>query len=315
MDGESPVWRHWWEELARDHFFVRFDQRGCGLSDRSILKFSFEDWVADLECVVDSFGLARVVLLGMSQGGPIAVEYAARHPHRVSHLVIVGGYAKGWAKRDQAPDEHLALLTLIRSGWGSDNPAFRQVFTSQFMPDATRDQMGWFNDLERISTSPENAFRFQTEVGNIDVSQTATQVAVPTIVFHSREDARVPFEQGRLLAALIPGARFVALPSRNHILLEDEPAWQMFVSEVRAFVSSSGAESELLSFPGMVRKLTSRELEVLRLIAEGKTDRQIANELTLSVRTVGDHVKKILEKTGCSNRTAAATWATRAHLV
>ena len=154
MDGDSPVWRHWWEEFQRDHEFVRFDQRGSGLSDREVSHNSFANWVNDLECVVDSLGLGRFVLVGMSQGGPIAVEYASRNAHRVSHLVIVGGYVKGWRRRGTPVDEHVALLTLIRRGWGSDNAAFRQVFTSQFMPDATPDQVSWFNELERISSSP-----------------------------------------------------------------------------------------------------------------------------------------------------------------
>lgn len=315
MDAESPVWRHWWEALANDHYFVRFDQRGCGLSDRAIPELSFATWVSDLECVVDAFGLGRFVLLGMSQGGPIAVEYATRHPERVSHLVIVGGYAKGWARREQPKDEHLALLTLIKRGWGTDNPAFRQVFTSQFMPDATADQMRWFNELEHVSSSSENAFNFQTEVGKIDVTESAKRVQVPTVIFHSRDDARVPFEQGRELAALIPTARFVALPSSNHILLEDEPAWQIFLGELKPFLAEPATADALPGLQAVAHNLTRRELEVLRLIAGGKTDRQVADELSLSVRTVGNHVKNILDKTGCSNRTAAAIWATKINLL
>ncbi len=313
MDNESPVWRHWWEELARNRRFIRFDQRGCGLSDRDVSTISFETWVTDLESVVDAFGLKTFALLGMSQGCAIAVEYAARHPERVTHLIIVGGYAKGWAKRGQSNDEHLALITLIRTGWGSQNPAFRQVFTSQFMPEATAEQMNWFNDLERMSSSPESAARYQAEVGDIDVSVSAAKLRVPTLVFHCRDDARVPFEQGRRLAALIPGARFVSLPSKNHILLEDEPAWPMFQEELRSFLATTPSTAPPTN-PIRSYGLSKRELEVLRHIATGQTDREIAEALSLSVRTVSNHVKKILNKTGCSNRTAAATLAVKVNL-
>lgn len=313
IDGDSPVWRHWWRELSRGHRFIRFDQRGCGLSDWSVKDLSFGMWVHDLESVVDAFDLDRFVLLGVSQGGAVAVEYAARHPERVSHLVLIGAYATGWANRPGPHDQHQALLTLIKTGWGSENPAFRQIFTSQFMPEASAEQMNWLNDLGRASSSPDNAYRFQLEVGQIDVREHARNVAAPTLVFHSRHDARVPFDEGRQLASAIPGARFVALQSQNHILLEDEPAWSLFVSELRAFLATAGARAN--DAPGqLASRLTERERQVLRLVAIGKTDRDIATDLSLSVRTVGHHVRNILNKTGSANRTAAAAWAARVNL-
>jgi pimeloyl-ACP methyl ester carboxylesterase len=312
MDNDSPVWRHWWEALAAKHFFVRFDQRGSGLSDRTVPELSFASWVSDLECVVDAYGLERFVLFGMSQGGPIAVEYTARHPERVSHLIIIGGYARGWAQRGQPAEEQRALLTLIERGWATDNPAFRQIFTSQFMPDATADQMRWFNDLERASSSPENALLFQKEVGNINVTESARSLRVPTLVFHSRDDARVPVDQGRELAALIPTARLVLLPSNNHILLENEPAWPILLQELDAFLSASEPARILPGLRAEVGGLTAREIDVLRLVALGLTDREISAELGVSVRTVGNHVRAILNKTGASNRTAAAMWAAKA---
>ena len=314
IDQDSPVWTHWWRELSLNHQFIRFDQRGCGLSDWLARDLSFDAWVGDLEAVVDAYGLDRFVLLGVSQGGAVAVEYAARHPERLSHLVLAGAYATGWAKRPPPHDEHEALLTLIKTGWGSENPAFRQVFTSQFMPNASAEQMSWFNDLERASSSPDNAYRFQMEVGEIDVRERARSVRVPTLAFHSRYDARVPFDEGSQLAAAIPGARFVALQSANHILLENEPAWDLFVSELRAFLAAPAADPVVADRPVSALRLTPRELEVLRLVAAGKTDRDIATELSLSVRTVGNHVRNILDKTGSANRTAAAAWAVRAHL-
>ncbi|MEX1023121.1 MAG: alpha/beta fold hydrolase [Dehalococcoidia bacterium] len=312
MDINSPVWRHWWAALSARHHFVRFDQRGCGLSDWVVPDMSFDRWVSDLECVVDALELERFDLLGMSQGGAVAIEYAARHPERVRRLVLYGAFARGWAKRGEA-EEHEATLTLIKRGWGSDNPAYRQLFTSQFMPDATLEQMNWFNELQQLSSSPANAMQFQIEVGNIDVTERLSQVHAPTLIFHARHDARIPFDEGRQIAASMPNARFVALESRNHILLEDDPAWPVFARELEGFL---GAADEAPGRPAAVAapadeaNLTNRETEVLQLIARGRTDRQIADELVISVRTVGNHVKSILAKTGSANRTAAAMYAT-----
>ncbi len=246
FDWRSPIWRHWLEELAKGHLLVRYDARGCGLSDWKVEDISFDAWVRDLELVVDTLGLERFVLLGISQGGAVSIEYTVRHPERVSQLVLYGIYARGWAKREQSEsEERRALLTLTKHGWGRDNPAYRQVFTTLFVPGATPEQMRWFNDLQRKSMSPENAVRFQTVTGNIDVLERLHQVTVPTLVLHSRDDAVCPFEEGRQVAALIPNARFVTLESRNHILLREEPAWETFVAEVRRFLGIKEAGSPL----------------------------------------------------------------------
>ena len=240
-DWRSPVWRHWWEELAKDHLLVRFDQRGCGLSDWSVEDISFDAWVKDLEAVVDALELGRFALLGISQGGAAAVEYAVRHPDRVSHLVLYGSYGQGAGNRVQTPEEaeeREALLTLMRRGWGREDPTYRQVFTANFIPEATAEQMDWFNEMQRVSASPENAVRTSVGTWEIDVSERLPQVSVPTLVLHGRRDACVPFEDGRKMAALIPGARFVPLDSKNHILLESEPAWPVFLSEVRRFLGT-----------------------------------------------------------------------------
>lgn len=241
FDWHSPVWRHWLEELSKDHLLIRYDERGCGLSDWSAEDISFGAFVADLETVVDTLGLDRFALLGISQGGSVAVEYSVRHPERVSHLVLYGAYARGWARRGQASlEEREALLTLTRQGWGRDNPAYRQVFTSLLIPEAIAEQQSWFNELQRISTSAENAVRLQIEFGKIDVLDRLPQVSVPTLVLHSRFDGMVPFEEGRQIAALIPNSRFGPLESRNHNLLESDPAWPMFLSNVRQFLSTVG---------------------------------------------------------------------------
>jgi len=239
FDWRSPIWRHLFEEFARDHLLVRYDERGNGLSDWNVENFSFETLVQDLEAVVDAVGLDRFPILGISQGGPVGIAYAVRHPEKVSHLILYGSYARGWAKRGSPPEEierRDAYLTLTKLGWGQDNPAFRQLWTTLFMPDATQVQWQWFNDLQRISTSPENAFRILTEFGKLDVVDLLPQVKVPTLVMHCRNEAVAPFEEGRLIAGMIPGARFVPLEGRNHLLLESEPAWAKFITEVRRFL-------------------------------------------------------------------------------
>jgi pimeloyl-ACP methyl ester carboxylesterase/DNA-binding winged helix-turn-helix (wHTH) protein len=235
-EWESPVWRHWIHELARHHLLVRWDERGCGLSDWNVADLSLEAWVRDEETVVDALGLERFALLGISQGGAVATAYAVRHPERVSHLVLCGAYTKDHRADVQDIEARTALLTLTRLGWGQDNPAFRQLFTTRFIPGAGDAEMKWFNDLQRVSASPENAARLINAFSRMDVRPLLASVTVPTIVFHAEQDGVVPFDEGRLLAAGIPGARFVPLPSRNHILLEAEPAWPIFLRELGAFL-------------------------------------------------------------------------------
>jgi pimeloyl-ACP methyl ester carboxylesterase len=242
FDFQSPIWRHLYRELSREHALIRYDARGNGLSDREVEDVSFETFVSDLESVVDAAGLKRFALLGISQGCAVAVAYAVRHPERVTHLILYGGFALGWAKRASSAaqkEERAAMMTLMRLGWGQENPAFRQLFTSQFIPDATKEQADWFNELQRISTSPEDAVRNSVANGDVDVRALLAQVAIPTLVMHAREDACVPFDEGRRLAAGIPGARFVPLPSRNHLFLENEPAFPRFLQELTAFLGSA----------------------------------------------------------------------------
>jgi len=242
-DWESPVWRHVFHGLARDHRLVRYDGRGNGLSDWEVEDISLEAFVSDLETVVDAAGIERFALFGISQGCAISIAYAARHPERVTRLVLYGGYAKGWNKRgSQAEIEtREALRTLIRQGWGQDNPAFRQIFTSRFIPGGTMEQMQWFNDLQKITTSPENAVRIDQATGDLDVSELLSQVTTPTLVLHCRGDVVCPFNEGRRIAAGIPGARFVALEGNNHLILEDEPAWPRFLEEVMSFLEEDDA--------------------------------------------------------------------------
>ena len=314
-EWETPVWRHWWEELARDHTVIRFDQRGCGLSDWHVSDISFDAWVSDLEAVVAAAGVEKFDLLGISQGGPVAIEYAVRHPEKVSRLILYGAYARGRIKRGVPEAELDAITTLMRGGWGRDNPAYRQMFTSQFMPGATQQQMGWFNDLQRISTTGENAARIQGVGSNIDVVPRLTEVAAPTLVLHAKGDERIPISEGRLIASLIPNARMVDMESHNHLTLADEPAWQVLVSEVRAFLTAGtpgGAAGRVDAAPD---SLTARELDVLRLIAEGRSNQEIADTLVISIHTVTNHVKSILSKISAANRTEAAAYAHRHRIV
>ena len=240
FDLESPIWRHLYRELSRDHTVYRYDARGNGLSDREIADISFESLVDDLEAVVDAANIERFALLGISQGCSVSIAYAVRHPERVSHLVLYGGFAVGSRKRARTEAEREAgeaMLTLMRLGWGQEDAAFRQLFTSQFIPDGTKEQADWFNELQRISCSPADAVRGFMAANEIDVTSLLAQVKTPTLVMHARHDARVPFEVGRRMAAGIPGARFVPLEGRNHLMLESEPAFPRFLDELRTFLS------------------------------------------------------------------------------
>jgi pimeloyl-ACP methyl ester carboxylesterase/DNA-binding winged helix-turn-helix (wHTH) protein len=233
-DWQSPIWSHLLHALASEYQLIRYDERGNGLSDWDVDDISFEGFVRDLESVIEATGLKRFALLGISQGCAFSVAYAVRYPERVSHMILYGGFARGRKKRDAGQAE--TLMALVRQGWGQGNPAFRQFFTSLFVPEGTVEQMQWFNDLQRITTSPENAVRIMAATGDIDVSDLLPRVKVPTLVLHCRDDAVHPFDQGRQLAAGIPDARFVALEGRNHLLLENEPAWSRFLNECKTFL-------------------------------------------------------------------------------
>ena len=240
-DWQSPVWRHLLRGLAAEHSLVRFDQRANGLSDWDVAEITFESMVDDLAAVVDAVGLERFPLIGISQGCSFSIAYAVRHPERVSQLILYGGFAKGRLRSGSEIDrqQHEMQTQMIRQGWGQENPAFRQFFTSLFIPGATKEQMDWFNELQRTTTSPENAVRLRDVSGNVDVSDLLGEISAPTLVLHCRDDGIVPFEAGRHMAAMIPNARFVALEGRNHLILEDEPAWPRFMKEVSAFLAQN----------------------------------------------------------------------------
>jgi pimeloyl-ACP methyl ester carboxylesterase/DNA-binding CsgD family transcriptional regulator len=308
FDWQSPVWIHLLRELSAAHTLIRYDERGCGLSDWEA-DLSFDNWVRDLETVVDASGVDRFPLLGISQGASIAIAYAVRHPERVSHLVLHGGYARGRLKWDASarPREEAAMMIrLAELGWGQENPAFRQFFTTQFIPDGSPEQHQWFNELERISASPVNAGRFMRVFHEIDVVALLPQVSCPTLVLHGVRDARVPFDEGRLMATLIPGARFVPLETNNHLLLETEPAWRRWVGELRAFLPAATTADPLFA------ALTPRELELVELIAQGRDNTQIAASLGLSAKTVRNHITNIFAKLEVEHRAQAIVLARNA---
>jgi pimeloyl-ACP methyl ester carboxylesterase len=239
FDWESPVWRHVFTELSREHLLVRYDDRGNGLSDWNVEDISFDAFLKDLERVVDAAGLERFALFGLSKGASVSAAYAALHPERVSHLLLVGGFATGrLVEATERQREHeMAMRVLMRAAWGADNPAYRQLFTSTFIPNAAPEHMKWFNDLQRMTTSPDNALRLRAAAGDIDVRPLLAKIRAPTLVMHSRGDAAVTYERGLALAAGIPNARFVTIESDNHLLTEDEPAWGPFLREVQSFLA------------------------------------------------------------------------------
>jgi serine/threonine protein kinase/alpha-beta hydrolase superfamily lysophospholipase len=238
-EWDSPIWKHWLAELTKHHRLIRYDERGNGLSQWDVPEMSFDLWVQDLETVVEAAGVDRFALLGISQGGAVAMAYAIRHPERVSHLILLGAFSRGLAARgtDEQMAARRALQTLVRMGWGKNNPDFKSMFTKFYFPHAsTPEQLEWFNDLQRVSASPENAARILTLIDEISVRDLLPKISVPTIVFHGDRDRVIPAEEGRILASEIPGALFIPLNTANHVLLAEEPAWGVFLEELGAFL-------------------------------------------------------------------------------
>ena len=312
-DWASPIWRHWLTGLGEHFTVVRYDDRGSGLSDRHPADIPFERWVEDLEAVVDSAGLTRFALLGMSQAGAIAIAYTARHPGRVGHLILYGAYAAGARRRQPtaaAVEEHELLLRLMRIGWARSNPTFRRIFTAEFIPDATDEQARWLVELQSQSTDGETAARMASARSDIDVSDMARSIQVPTLILHAHDDQAVSFEHGRNLASLIPGARLVMLAGQNHILLGDEPAWAQFLREIVVF---TGADEPPQAPDHATALLSARELEVLQIAAAGRSNEEIAAELSLSIRTVERHLANVYAKLGLTGKSARAGAVARLH--
>ena len=303
-DWQSPVWRHFLEDLGGISTLIRYDERGFGLSDWSVTDFSLKARLADLETIVDALGHERFSLLGMSGGAPVALAYAATHPDRVSRLVMYGGTAIG--RRDHTAEKDAveeAFRAMIRAGWARKDPLFRRVFTNIFIPGATEECREWFDELQRMSTSPENAVLSRAARQQEDVRHLLPSIMAPTLVLHARGDRAIAFEDARELAAQIPDARLTPLESSNHILLADEPAWPVFLREVSEFLKPERARASRQASAG-IAELSDRERETLHLAADGRTNAEIAETLVLSVRTVERHLSNAYAKLGISGRTA-----------
>lgn len=304
-DLESPVWRPWLQALSVRNRFVRYDPRGCGLSDRHVADLSIDAWHTDLEAVAASIEAPRFVLLGLSQGGALAVAYASKHPERVSHLVLLNAYARGARVRARTEAERLeaeTLVNFVRIGWGRDNPAFCRFFTNLFIPDGTDEQHRWWGDLERMTATADVAAQLLWQMQGINVLDLAAQLRIPTLVAHCRGDMRVPFEEGCRLAATIPDARFVPLESKNHVLLPNEPAWAVFHAELADFL---GQEQPTQSRAVREAGLTPAETAILELVAEGLDNRSIADRLGKSEKTVRNQLSVIFDKLGVHSRSQA----------
>jgi pimeloyl-ACP methyl ester carboxylesterase/DNA-binding CsgD family transcriptional regulator len=305
FDWQSPVWRHYLAELGQVATVIRYDERGHGLSDRGVTDHSLEARVADLEAVADDAGFERFALMAMAQGGPVAIEYAARHPERLTRLIFYGSYPGAQAN---ASAEELELdatfQSLIRIGWARPTSEFRRVFTSLMIPGGTEEQMRWIDDLQRMAVDADTAVLARAQRQVIDSSARMAELDLPTLVLHSRGDRMNEFGHARDLAANIRGARLVALESSNHIVLADEPAWPVFLHEVTEFLAPDRVTAPPAMADDVASVLSPRELGILRLAAEGRDNDAIAAELVLSVRTVERHLQNAYAKLVLQGRTA-----------
>jgi pimeloyl-ACP methyl ester carboxylesterase/DNA-binding CsgD family transcriptional regulator len=310
LDWQTPMWRPWFDALGARYRFHRYDSRGCGLSDRESIDATLDVLVSDLEAIVDAAGLEKFALMGTSQGGAISITYAVRHPERVSHLVLLGAFARGPLRCNPSPSElesFYAQLKLIEVGWGQDNPAFRQLFTNQFFPNATPEQVRSFNDLQRMSCAAPQAARIVRAFSDIDASSYLSQVKCPTLVLHTRGDMCAPFSEGLFLASSIPGARLVPLETRSHVPTPGEPSFDRMVEEIEGFIGHERPDA----FP----ELTRRERQILERIALGDDNLQIAAHLDISEKTVRNNITAIFAKIGVENRAQAIVQAREAGLV
>jgi pimeloyl-ACP methyl ester carboxylesterase/DNA-binding CsgD family transcriptional regulator len=314
LQWQSLAWRPWLDAFTQEHRVLRYDSRGCGLSDRKATEFSFDAMLSDLERVVDAASFRRFALLGTCWGGPLAIEYAARHPARVSHLILYGTYGLGrfrWTDRPKEIEKARLFLDLTRLGWGQDNHALLRVWAAAFQPGGTADHMRSWSEQQREATSAETAVRL-LEIGwNIDVREAACSLKCPVLIVHPTRDAVVPIEEGRVLASLVPNSRFVPLDTENHMPLAGEPAWSQLVNEMQRFLAESTVEASAALPLG---DLTPRERAVLEFIAGGLDNAEIAMSLGLSEKTVRNHITRVFDKIGVEHRYQAIVRARDAGL-
>jgi pimeloyl-ACP methyl ester carboxylesterase/DNA-binding CsgD family transcriptional regulator len=312
FDWDSPVWRPWLSQLGRRHTLIRYDCRGCGLSDRDGLQFSFEKNFDDLAAIIEAVGLNRFVLLGQGGAGMACMAYAVRHPERVTHLILNGCPARGRLKRATTPEqveEAQTRLKVFEIGWFNETPAYGHFITALHIPDGLPEEIRSYNDLIRQSSTPTNVLNLLRSYWEGDAQEIVPQIRCPTLVLQSRQDAVIPFEEGRSIASLIPGARFVPLESRNHILLRHEPAWQQFVEALDEFLPASLATSMNGTMTPSIEDLSPREREILELVAQGLDNNAIAGRLGTSPKTVRNQVSTIFNKLGANSRAQAVALA------
>jgi pimeloyl-ACP methyl ester carboxylesterase/DNA-binding CsgD family transcriptional regulator len=306
-EWESPIWKHWLQFFSAHFHFIRYDERGCGMSEWRATELDVERWTSDLDAVIGAAHPEEpMVLLGISQGAAASIVWAIRHPERVARLILYGGYAHGAYLRGtpEARATYRAIIELARAGWGSDNESYRQVFTSRFIPGGTDEQLHWFNELCLKSSTGDIAARLLDARGALDIESMLPELRVPTLVLHARDDHVVPVSEGRLLASAIPGAEFVELDSRNHILLEAEPAWRRFQDAVLDWMRPARAAGTPL-----FDALSDRERQVLALMGDGLSNAEIAERLGISDKTVRNHTSNIFDKLGVWSRAQAIVFA------
>jgi pimeloyl-ACP methyl ester carboxylesterase/DNA-binding CsgD family transcriptional regulator len=311
FDATNPLMRHWFDAMGARGRYVRYDARGCGLSDPAPTEISFERWVDDLEAVAAAVSDEPVTVLGFSQGAAVAIAFAVRRPERVARLILHGGFVRGRLARAATPQERAEAETmcqLAEQGWAKEDGAYRQFFTTQIIAAGTQQQHQWFNELQRISASPDIAVRFMRVFNSIDVSELLPQVDCPTLILHSRDDVRVPFDEGRLLASGIRGAKFVPIDGVNHALMSDEPGWQQTLDAIDAVLPSHRPPPERVD----IDRLSPRQLEILELLARGLANADIAGRLHLSQKTVRNQVSTIFDQLGVRSRGQAIVLAREA---
>jgi len=238
------MWAPFFKAFSAEHTFIRYDSRGVGLSNWGVGQFCFEDFVTDLATVIEASGQDTFALLGLSQGAAVAIDYAVRNPDRVTHLILWGGFARGRRMRgnEENRTESEAFITLMRQGWGKEKSAFRDMFASLYLPEASDEQISWWIDMQRTATSPDTAVLMREVIDGLDVSQLLEKVRVPTLILHSERDLVAPVSEARFMAARIPDAKFVSLDSANHLVMNQEDAWSRARQEVQRFLNSSGGE-------------------------------------------------------------------------
>ncbi|GAK58546.1 transcriptional regulator, LuxR-family containing alpha/beta hydrolase domain [Candidatus Vecturithrix granuli] len=242
-ETESSVWHHWIASFSRYTRFVRYDGRGCGLSQRNnMIDFSFDKWIYDLEAVVDTLELDKFALLGVSQGGSIAIKYAMLHPERISHLILISSFARGWKNMDLSHElkrKYLDGVELLKRDWGKEQQDFDKPLANLFIPTANAEQIGWFSKLQKESTTLETASKLIDEFCNVDISPELSllnTLDIPILIIHSIGDRVIPISESYYLARSLKKAQFISLKSENHILLNNEQEWKKLVSEVNEFL-------------------------------------------------------------------------------